>query len=391
MSFPEIDPKYADLPWIAHNQPDVYESGNLPESDQVLAKKDKIDNFDLKSEVHVSTINADEAYKKFSNFVVDANSTDFADVFAGKGYQLYTSYETEKESLSQRLQRLQAEVAALQEDAAKLGDNSKAEADETIKLPEVVETVEKLQATLSSLQLENNFEFKGPSNEAQLLRKVKEQLVEFKSSEGKETAVSNDDKQIIYELYHGLDKQKNLEEEKIASLNSRIQRIEALIGTPDPNRLSILTADTSQCSLLDAANKIAARSALLRGDNLDQVEARLTSLNSKLQALENKKEAIAEADMQKKISELYEVAKKWRGFSESLPLITERMCSLKELHEKASDFNNALVSLEKDQKEMETNLKSYRSMLDNVESRFAESVKKIEENTGTLEKKLQKQ
>ena len=28
------DPKYANLPGIAHDQPDVYETGDLPESEQ---------------------------------------------------------------------------------------------------------------------------------------------------------------------------------------------------------------------------------------------------------------------------------------------------------------------------------------------------------------------
>lgn len=88
----------------------------------------------------------------------------------------------------------------------------------------------------------------------------------------------------------------------MADIDRRIHRIEALIGQPDPNKLTALTADTTTHGLLEACSRLSARSSLFQQGYLDMIEARLASLQGKLQAVTEKREAIADYDMQNKVS-----------------------------------------------------------------------------------------
>lgn len=75
-----------------------------------------------------------------------------------------------------------------------------------------------------------------------------------------------------------------------------------MIGQPDPGRLSALTADTLQHSLLEACSRLAARSSLFEPAHLDMIETRLTVLQNKLQSITEKREVIADFDAQNKVS-----------------------------------------------------------------------------------------
>ncbi|KAF6769136.1 hypothetical protein AHF37_12834, partial [Paragonimus kellicotti] len=91
----------------------------------------------------------------------------------------------------------------------------------------------------------------------------------------------------------------------IGDLDRRIQRLEALIGQPDPSKLSALTADTAQLSLMEAATRLSARTALLQPNHLDMIETRLSALQTKLQTITEKRETISDADTQNKVSWFY--------------------------------------------------------------------------------------
>ncbi|VDQ02321.1 unnamed protein product [Trichobilharzia regenti] len=115
-----------------------------------------------------------------------------------------------------------------------------------------------------------------------------------------------------------------------------------------------------------ACSRLSARSSLFQQGHLDMIEARLTSLQTKLQTVTEKREAIADYDMQNKIAELYELVKKWNDVADSLPMIVERLSTLKSLHEEASHFSQSLGNIESSQKNVEGNLASYTKLLEEV-------------------------
>ncbi|TPP62083.1 Dynactin subunit [Fasciola gigantica] len=122
-----LDPKYADLPWIAHDQPDVYEAGELPEVDQRQQMED-VENVMMPKEIETIKLSVCDAHKRFSKCKVDSSNVDFSDSIAGHGKIGYTieadEYEVlppgarEHETLLSRLQRLQTEVNQLVSDSS---------------------------------------------------------------------------------------------------------------------------------------------------------------------------------------------------------------------------------------------------------------------------------
>ncbi|KAA3677964.1 dynactin 2, partial [Paragonimus westermani] len=377
-----LDPKYADLPWIAHGQPDVYEAGELPEVDQralrvglfytgELFPKDDTDDGMAPKEIESIRLSVSDAHKRFASCKLDSSKVDFSDSIAGPGKIGYTivTDEYEVETLMSRLQRLQTEVAQLVNDASAVSDQTKSNQKNPVHPAELAQLVESLREQLKQIELKDLDVGTSTTDEEKILfSKLVGQIEAFKPDK-RDNRQPASSAHLVYEIYDRPDLSKHADLEKIGDLDRRIQRLEALIGQPDPSKLSALTADTAQLSLMEAATRLSARTALLQPNHLDMIETRLSALQTKLQAITEKRETISDADTQNKIAELYELVKKWDDVVDSLPMIVERLSELKSLHEEASEFSNALSALELSQKSVEENLNTYTKLLDSVSCR----------------------
>ncbi|KAF5399830.1 Dynactin subunit 2-B [Paragonimus heterotremus] len=397
-----LDPKYADLPWIAHGQPDVYEAGELPEVDQRALRvslfydvefilKDDTDDGMAPKEIESIRLSVSDAHKRFASCKLDSSKVDFSDSIAGPGKMGYTivTDEYEVETLMSRLQRLQTEVAQLVNDASAVSDQTKINQKNTVHPVELAQLVESLREQLKQIELKdlNVVDTSTTGEEKVLFSKLVGQLEAFKpdSQDSRQPASST---HLVYEIYDRPDLSKHADLEKIGDLDRRIQRLEALIGQPDPSKLSALTADTAQLSLMEAATRLSARTALLQPNHLDMIETRLSALQTKLQTITEKRETISDADTQNKVAELYELVKKWDDVVDSLPMIVERLSELKSLHEEASEFSNALSALELSQKSVEENLSTYTKLLDSVDKNLKENMQTVQKNFASLESRL---
>ena len=85
------DPKYAGLPGIAIDQPDVFETNDLPESDQNFGVE-----FDSASDsVETILITANEAFGKFKGKNVECDNIDFSDKIRRSKRQGYITWSGE--------------------------------------------------------------------------------------------------------------------------------------------------------------------------------------------------------------------------------------------------------------------------------------------------------
>ncbi|KAF8569344.1 hypothetical protein P879_05393 [Paragonimus westermani] len=404
-----LDPKYADLPWIAHGQPDVYEAGELPEVDQralrvglfytsELFPKDDTDDGMAPKEIESIRLSVSDAHKRFASCKLDSSKVDFSDSIAGPGKIGYTvvtdEYEVlppnarDQETLMSRLQRLQTEVAQLVNDASAVSDQTKPNQKNPVHPAELAQLVESLREQLKQIELKDlDVDTSTTGEEKILFSKLVGQLEAFKPDK-RDNRQPASSAHLVYEIYDRPDLSKHADLEKIGDLDRRIQRLEALIGQPDPSKLSALTADTAQLSLMEAATRLSARTALLQPNHLDMIETRLSALQTKLQAITEKRETISDADTQNKVAELYELVKKWDDVVDSLPMIVERLSELKSLHEEASEFSNALSALELSQKSVEENLSTYTKLLDSVDKNLKENMQTVQKNFASLESRL---
>ncbi|KAK4470415.1 hypothetical protein MN116_005971 [Schistosoma mekongi] len=389
-----LDPKYADLPWIAHDQPDVYEAGDLPEADQTI--RDTVEDTMTAREIEVVKLSVSEAHQKFAGCKVDASNVDFSDCISGSGRTGYTiekdQYDTfppesrNQESLVDRFQRLQTEALQLINDIQAVSDQNNADPKEPISTTQLLLCAKSLSEKLSGI---NSTELSSVCLDAsdtfaQTLHRILRQIDEFKPEK---PASRNADKSshLVYEIYDRKNSVQQADAEKVAEIDRRIHRIEALIGQPDPNKLTVLTADTTTHGLLEACSRLSARSSLFQQGHLDMIEARLAALQGKLQAVTEKREAIADYDMQNKIAELYELVKKWNDVADSLPMIVERLSTLKSLHEEASQFSQSLCTIESSQKNVEGSLSSYAKLLEEVQNNVVKNMEVIKDNFATIE------
>nr|CAX74229.1 Dynactin subunit 2 [Schistosoma japonicum] len=390
-----LDPKYADLPWIAHGQPDIYEAGELPEADQTI--RDTVEDTITAREIEVVKLSVSEAHQKFAGCKVDASNVDFSDSISGSGkigytiekdqYDIFPPESKNQESLVNRFQRLQTEALQLINDIQAVSDQNNADPKEPISTTQLLLCAETLSEKISKI---NSTELSSVCLDASdtvgqtLHNKILRQIDEFKP-EKPASRSADKSSHLIYEIYDRKSSIQQADAEKMAEIDRRIHRIGALIGQPDPNKLTVLTADTTTHGLLEACSRLSARSSLFQQGHLDMIEARLAALQGKLQAVTEKREAIADYDMQSKIAELYELVKKWNDVADSLPMIVERLSTLKSLHEEASQFSQSLCAIESSQKNVEGSLSSYAKLLEEVQNNVVKNMEVIKDNFATIE------
>ncbi|KAL7062696.1 hypothetical protein AAHC03_01060 [Spirometra sp. Aus1] len=393
-----VDPKFANLPWIATDEPDFYESCDLPEADQ---RKEEVDVEQmLPKEIEKISLSASDAHKRFANCKVDSKNADFSDNIsvAGRvGYAVessqYSLGASDQESMTQRFQRLQLEVRQLMNDAETVAAQMKQpDPAEPLSADQLKQMASALSEQLSALQIEDIF---GPNadvdlsgQETILQKRIVEQINAFKPREKPTKGTPQD--HITYDLYMKPSLREECQNQKFLDLDRRLERLEALLGQPDPARLSSMTADTMGHGLLEAAQRLAARSSLLQPGHLDQIESRLANLQTKLQSITEKRETIADADSQHKIAELYELVKKWNSLATDLPQVVQRLQDLQTLHEQASEFSSSIASMELEQKRIDENLDNYGKLLNQVQESVTETMKTFKDNIVVLEERIKK-
>lgn len=392
-----LDPKYADLPWIAHNQPDVYEAGELPEVDQ---KGNKADCEILPKEIERINLSVSEAHQRFAACKLNSLNVDFSDSIASpskSGYIIDThDYDIlplgsrDNEPLASRVQRLQAEVAQLVNDINTTPDLGSGDGCSSSNLTQLSNVAEYLRHQLKDLEMRcfGSLQLAPVEDNDYALSQVLGQMTAFKPERSAVDTLS-EPTPLVYEIYHRQDWSKQVDLERVSDLDRRIQRLETLLGQPDPVKLSALTAETSLRGLLEAVSRLSTKSALLQPSHLDMIEARLAGLQSKLQTITEKRDAISDADTQSKIAELYELVKKWNHVADSLPLIVERLSELKELHEEASEFNYTLSAIEAEQKSLDENLKTYSKLLQDVKTSLEENMENVKKNLSALKARFE--
>merc|ERR1712111_179678 len=171
------DPKYANLPGIAVDQPDLYETNELPESDQ--HQDFDIEESDAVETLHIST---NEAFGKF------------------KG-------KDDQETLDQKYQRLNCEVRQLLEDLEDL-KNSGAEKVGNQYLVGLAKQTAMLQDQLSGLKLEEYLgsdpvkDLQDPSGNAKkkLLTQIEQLKTKNTTSDKVESKSVPESSEVMYEL-----------------------------------------------------------------------------------------------------------------------------------------------------------------------------------------------
>uniref|UniRef100_A0A6M2CNI6 Putative dynactin subunit n=1 Tax=Rhipicephalus microplus TaxID=6941 RepID=A0A6M2CNI6_RHIMP len=384
------NPKYADLPGIAYEQPDIYETEDLPESDQVVSDV----GVDQSDSVNTLSVSVTEAYEKFKGCTVDSSTVDFTEGISRqpkKGYHVISGEwemagEKEPENLQQKHQRLQFEVRELLNEVQSIKESVQEGDQGGLAEPGyILQQAQLIQKMLLDLDLERVLgepTLQALSDpQAALHRTLVSQLERLRSGPPPATA-SVKEKPATEPAQDAV--QTTV---KVASLEERIKKLENLVGT-DIQKLSMLTSHTSGNCLTDIAQLLSSRLYLLESSHLDQVEARLSVLQQKMQQCADKKVALEELDKSSKVNELYELLKKADAMGNSLNQVVERLVCLQGVHEHALQFSKAVSQLDLVQQHLSLALKGNEKNLAEAQKNFAENMETITKNLAFLEAKM---
>ncbi|XP_078321021.1 dynactin subunit 2-like isoform X1 [Crassostrea virginica] len=393
------DPKYANLPGIDHDAPDVYETEDLPEDDQALQSQQEEENENVEN----LSLDTKAALGKFKGSQVRTEGLDFSDKISRSrrtGYDVdKTEYEMLEDGASkietpqQKLQRLQHEIRELGEEVHAIQENVKKDATaEKISPVDISKQLQYLQHQLSELQLEKllgseaKVDLSDP--QGQLQKRLLTELAAYKPSEGKTPSGTKPDSSCVtYELFYRPEQAQFSRNARLAKLEERLERLEAVLGQGS-DKVGILTADTDNKSVVESVGVLNTKLSLLEPANLDQVDVRLASVLQKLNQIAEKKSGQADLERQNKVSELYDMVKKWDSVRDTLPNVVDRLVSLKELHEQALQFSQLLSHLDTAQQEITTTLADHGDMMKKLQTMFKENSSTIQGNCESLDKRM---
>ncbi|XP_055595110.1 dynactin subunit 2 [Uranotaenia lowii] len=381
------DPKFQNLPYIAHDQPDVYETPDVPEAETSDFYDEEPSNESIER-LHIST---DESYKKFKGKYVSGN-VDFSDVLGKKfrmGYDVNSGEwdlagEGEKESPVQKCLRLQCEMNELMEEILASQADSSRTKEEKASYEAVFEVVGTAKKVLESLKLEQAIGSEtvavGADVEAKnLLTKIEE----YKKSGVSDPAKTASD--LVYST-------------RIAELEHRLHQLELAVGAK-PEKISRLAGSTGSGNLIKAVQSISSKAALLQPQQLDLIDARLAILIQKMDSIKDKSApaegAEQDSNREQKILELYEIAKSTEPIVQILPDMLHRMQTLESLHKYATNFGKLFAELETTQASILNGIGANKALLTGVQEAFAQNlenvnkeVKKLDERMKTLSEKV---
>ncbi|XP_071887979.1 dynactin subunit 2 [Anas platyrhynchos] len=400
------DPKYADLPGIARNEPDVYETSDLPEDDQAEFEAEELTS----TSVEHLIINPNAAFEKFKDKRLGTEGVDFSDRISKMRTTGYEAGEYEmlgegvgaKETPQQRYQRLQHEVQELVQEVEQIQSAVKdSAAEEELTPMALARQVEGLKQQLVSSHLEKllgpaaAIDFADP--EGALAKRLLQQLEVAKckkaaagKSPAKAPAPAGD--MLTFELYWRPEQDQFSQAAKIAELEKRLAQLEAMVRY-EPDSQNPLLVGLKGTSLVETVQILQAKVNILDVAVLDQVEARLQSVLAKVNEIAKHKAVVQDADTQSKIHQVYEMMQRWDPVASSLPDVVQRLLTLRELHEQATQFGQVLVHLDTTQQEIAGALKDNTVLLAEVQKTMKENLAIVEDNFADIEariKRLQK-
>lgn len=240
----------------------------------------------------------------------------------------------EKETPIEKYRRIKCEMDELMNEIVAINGNAATTKTDRDSYDAVSVAVSSAQKVLGSLKLENvlGCETVACASENEIKRLIAQVDSFFSKAHGNKAVAEA-----------AATSQTKLEHTKrIAELEARLHRIEAIVGTQQPERLNRLASalDTNG-TLLDSVQQISTKAALLQPNQLDQMEARVTALTTKINAIHEKSAALVGKKVASgggggeddaKVTALYDIAKKTEPMSKLLPDMLQRMKTLESLH-----------------------------------------------------------
>uniref|UniRef100_A0A1A9WWN9 Dynactin subunit 2 n=1 Tax=Glossina brevipalpis TaxID=37001 RepID=A0A1A9WWN9_9MUSC len=372
------NPKFENLPGIAYDQPDVYETPDNPEPETSDYYEEETENEAIER-LHISTQNS---YQRFRNARLDG-PVDFSERINKRGCRGYdAAWEEleivgmgEKETPAQKCHRLLCEMNELMDEVSASQNDRKLKEEEKKSYNAIATVITTAKKVLDSLRLEQVLgKEQAPNMADKEVKALISQVDEYKKS-GVLTPIEPSGSELAATA-------------RVAKLEYRLHQLEQTVGA-QPEKLSRLTSLTQNTNIVDAVRQLSTKSAMLQAEKVESIESRLGSLITKMDAIAEKSSGSSEdAKRDQKIIELYDIAKRTEPVADVLSDIIERMQALEALHKYAMNFAKIIFEIEEKQTTISSSLVNNKELLHSVQETFAQNLETINKEMAKIEERV---
>jgi len=344
-----VDPKYAGLPGIAYDQPDIFQTVEGEGDDESNENTDT--ESDDNERLHMSSL----------SWIGDM------EVGVDQG---------EKETLLQRFMRIRCEIGELQEEIDCMTESAR----ESSHSDGLSIQVQSLSKQLESCQLENGNTGSGGIIGVDALSK---QIDALKAAGSGKKSENNEG---VYQVFLGNEKNASVD---VASLDKRLAALENVVGCTSASDSKVLSAQTDSQNLSKSIRILEDRKALLKPQHIDHVEGRLSALTFKINSISEQKTSVEAATKDDKLNKLASLVSGQSSMATAvLPEVLERMEAVAALQDDSKTWSDIVDTVQQQQRETKDVIKDTQKSL--IESRefFDKNITGIYDKCNLLQSNL---
>lgn len=380
----------------------MYETPDIPDVNTADCYEDT--DSDIIGRLHLSSEGSNNKFKgKYLTGNIDYTHND---VRSGGCWEL--AAQGEKESPIEKYRRIKCEMDELMNEIVDINTSAAVSKNVEENYQAIAAAVSSAQKVLASLKLENVLGTEAVSSASDNeIKRLIAKVEDFRKND-------------VIKIPAGTSTNRNRNQNQIeqtrrmAEVEARLYSVEQIVNSQQPDKLNRLTSllDTNG-PLLDTVQKISTKAALLQPTQLDQIEARISALNFKLDLINDKTSFLSGKNgaNDEKVVALYDVAKKIEPISKLLPDVLHRMQALESLHKhgeflfvcmllthqlillkifilSANNFSKTITELESTQSALVMTLNGNKALLQNLQETFALNLENINQDVGKLETRL---
>lgn len=343
------DPKYAGLPGIAVDQPDMYETNDSEEREE----NDETSSSTEESEIlHLSSLSW------------------LGDIEIGTN-------PDSNETIVQKFTRLRCEVGELLEELDAMAESERQEG----RMEGLNLQVKDLTRQLEKCQVDND-EKSSVACKGISVENLTKQIHDMQQQQGKPSETSEG----VYELLIQPNEKGSLD---ISTVDGRLAALEKIIGNSSVADRKVLSAQTDGSSISKSMDVLSSRKGFLQQQHVDHVEGRLAALTYKMNAIGEQKAAVEAANKEDKVTKLADMVSSQASVACVLPDLVSRMETVCEVQERAKEWSSIVDSTEQQQQETKKLLEDAENMVKETRQTFDTQLSTVADKFAELQKKLE--
>ena len=277
----------------------------------------------------------------------------------------------------QKFMRLRCEIGELVEEIDSMTESTRDTGDGHVEGLSI--QVQNLSQQLESCQLDTTDTVSNVNMDI-----LNKQIDALKKQGGNEK--NSDQVDGVYQVYVKPDPKPTVD---IATLDSRLAKLEKIIGNSSASDSKVLSTQTDHQNLAKCMQILESRKSLLNPQHIDHVEGRLSALTYKINSISEQKTAVEAANKDDKLSKLSGLLSGQCVLATAvLPHLVTRLESVAQLQTESSSWSEVVSSVEQQQRETREVIRDTEQTLVETRNCFDTNMADIYKKCDLLQTKL---